>query len=639
MMKEKKPLILYRIAKWASVFLLALCIIIAGYIFVVVKELRLKIDEAKIVKSAVTQEQSFLEADTKVNLQDFKDFLVFTTQGKSEKFIEENLLNSSFTISKNDLFVNSEVLLPSVEANSCLRFRCIQVKKRFSEIPSLIWKGLLGTEDYRFLEHQGVDPIAIGRAIVVDLLAMKFVQGGSTLTQQLVKNMFLTNEKKISRKIKEMIFALYIDYTLNKEEIINLYLNEVYWGSFQGMYIKGFYAASLAYFGKAPNYLDDYEATILISLLKGPGFYRPSRKIQRLQSRVDSVFTRLQGLNLVTQDDAIRWSSDRWEKYSQEFTARNKRTDFYSYYQLSKNVETNLEPYEKFVLYNSVIRNRIRLKERTKDADIAVKILVGQKACEGYDCKGIFSYYSKLEREKRKAITGEYHQVGSLFKPVVYDTFIELGRSYDEEVSTAPITLDLKSGKWTPKDYSKAKIQTIQLKRALQKSKNIPLIRVASEVGFDKLEEKLIARIPRLQTPLAEYPAQLLGAIELSVEEVFQVYNKFIKDKCKVIRENNLNMEDTILFYMSVAAETTISRIARPPLKNAYIFGKTGTTNNGLDNWYFAYDGKEVYVIWFGVDSDRNKHDLRISGASTAFMIFQDFINNRGKQISEILCD
>lgn len=635
---EKKKIILscVRYSLYAS---LLFSVVVAGYVYVVVSELKLKIKETQITQVKLSQEKSLLEADSKIYREHLENYLLFSTKGHSEKFINEKVEASNIEQQKKKFIINENLELPDLERNDCERYRCIQMRKKFSEIPATIWKGLLGTEDFRFLDHRGVDPLAIARAIIVDIIAMKFIQGGSTLTQQLVKNLFLTNEKKISRKLKEMVYALYIEYVLEKEEIITLYLNEVFWGTFQGVYIKGFHAASLAYFNKAPKYLNEFEATILVSLLKGPNYYRPTKKIDRLKNRTTAVFKRLQSLNLVTGNIQMIWSKGRWVNFQESFKKRNKATDFFTYYLVTNNHETHLEPFEKIVLYSSVEKIKDQLKERTKKADIGIKIFIANKNCEGFDCKDSFTHYSKLEREKRKAITGEYHQVGSLFKPIVYDSFIELGRSYDEEISTEKITLNLKSGKWTPKDYSKAKTSSIPLKIALQKSKNIPLIRVASEVGFDKLEEKLLPRFPKLQTPLAEYPAQLLGALELSVEEVFQTYTKFIKDKCDVISKDSLKFEETILHYMSVSGETTISRIVREPLKSAYVFGKTGTTNKGLDNWYFAFDGKEVYVIWFGVDSERNKHNLKISGASTSFRIFQEFLNNRGKLISEILCE
>ena len=635
MIKIKKRVLL-QYAKAVFLFFLLLSIIIGGYTYTVINELKLKISEKNITKASIKQPGSILEADTTVRKQHLEEFLIFTS---NYDLIKKEIESKTLEPSGRNYIVNKELEIAAVAENNCSRVWCIKIKRDHSEIPATIWKALLGTEDFRFLDHRGVDPMAIARAIVVDIIAMKFKQGGSTLTQQLMKGLFLTNEKSINRKVKEMIYSLYIENIIPKKQIITLYLNSVFWGSLQNIKIEGYHAASLAYFGKGPKYLTEFEATILISLLKGPNYYRPSRNIENLKNRTTAVFRRLQGLGLVTKSDSVLWTDEKWEDFKKEFIARSKKSHFKTYYLISKNAEAALNPYEKFVFYKAVNDRQKALSERTKGADIGVKAIVAEKSCSEFDCEGVFSFYSKVEREKRAAITSEYHQIGSLFKPIVYDTFVELGRDYEEEISTKKLTLKLKSGTWTPKDYSKAKVDKILLKTALQKSKNIPLVRVASEVGFDELEKLLAPKIPRLKVPLSEYPAQLLGAIELSLEEVFTVYNKFIQDKCSSIKENSLELEKTILYYMSVASETTISKLARGPLKNAYIFGKTGTSNKGLDNWYFAFDGKQIYVIWFGVESQRDKHNIKISGASTSFLIFQDFMNYRGKQISEIHCE
>lgn len=611
-------------------------IILIGHCYTVIEELRLKIKESHIVGAQVTQNKSIIESDTTIKKSHLFDLLTFSD---SPQFIENAIAENHFEQKGDSFYVLKEIILPSIFENDCQLIRCVQIKQSFENIPSSIWKALLGTEDFRFLEHRGVDPLAIIRAVIVDLLAMKFVQGGSTLTQQLMKNLFLTNERSLARKFKELIFALYIENIMEKEEIITLYLNEVFWGTIQGVQLKGYHAASLAYFNKQPRELSDFEATVLVSLLKGPTYYRPSSNIDGLNLRATAVYKRLQDLNLMSRSAENFWKADDWNNFKKKYVENINRNHFKIYNRLSKNSEMVLGAFEKYVFYDAVLKNRERLSERAQGADIAIKAIIANKDCEGFDCKNAFSYYSKLERDKRVSITNEYHQIGSLFKPIVYDTFIKFGRKYDEEVSTQNITLNLKSGPWSPKDYSKAHEDKILLKTALQKSKNIPLIRIASEVGFDKMEESLGLLIPRLKTPLAEYPAQLLGAIELSLEEVFLVYRKFIMDKCTSIKSNNESLEQTILYFMSVASETTISKIAKAPLKNAYVFGKTGTSNDGLDNWYFAFDGKQIYVIWYGVESERDKHDIRISGASSSFMIFQDFINNRGKQISEIHCE
>jgi len=613
-------------------------IISVGYITIVIKELKLKIESSQLSLSSIKMTDSILEKDSEVYQDDLKSYLLFAKNINKEEYLNELTSKRRIEKVKNRFYINENIELASLESNECDRFRCIQIKKKFHEIPSSLWKALLGTEDFRFLDHRGVDIIAIGRAIIIDIVAMKFVQGGSTLTQQLVKNLFLSNEKKISRKIKEMVYAIYIENIMEKEEIIELYLNEVFWGTFQGVYLKGFYAASVAYFKKVPSELTDYEATILISLLKGPNYYAPAKNHLRLKQRVAATFERLQSLKLFSENSLI-WNDKNWEDFSVFNQNNTNKNYFYNFYVLSKNHEIKFESFDKFVLYNSIDRVKERLQKRIKDVDISIKVLVEDQSCDDFDCENMFSHYSKMEREKRAAIVDERHQIGSLLKPIIYDSFIELGRSYDESVSTEDLEIKLKSGIWHPKDYSKTKDSEVSLKVALQKSKNIPLIRIANEIGFDELEKNIENKIPGLIRPLREYPAQLLGSLELSLEEIFKTYKKFVLNKCESIVNGDLKLEESVLYYMSKADETTISGMAVEPYRNALIFGKTGTSNNGLDNWYFAFDGRTYYTIWFGVDSERQDKNLRLTGANSAFAIFQDFINHRGKQITEIHCE
>ena len=607
------------------------------YAFLAINELKLKMDLNKISEAVTLQKASTLEGGTTVRKMDLDNYLLFSNINNIDVFKKKEL-NKNTLENKKTVEINESIELPKLNLNHCRKYKCIQIRKKFTDIPSSVWKALLGTEDFRFLEHRGVDPFSIARAIVVDIIAMKFVQGGSTLTQQLVKNLFLSNEKKLSRKIKEIIYAFYIENVLEKEDIIELYLNEVFWGVHQGVYLKGFYAASLAYFEKKPKELTDYEATILVSLLKGPNYYKPSKSIDRLKDRTTAVYRRLIGLSLVTEKIDEIWNDEKWQNFQNNFINNQKKNEFYSFYLISQNEEQYIDSFDKLVFYNAIDERISLLKERLGSADIAVKAIIADKECKEYDCINLFSYYSKFQREKRIAIEDEKHQVGSLLKPIVYDSFIDLGRDYSEEISTAPIQLKLLSGIWSPKDYSKAKLDKITLKEALQKSKNIPLIRVANEIGFDVLEKSLDKKIPNLLKPLGEYPAQLLGSLELSLEQVLETYSRFLSKRCDELKNTNTKFENSILNYMSVAGETTISRLVRSPLKGALVFGKTGTSNNGLDNWYFAFDGKTNYLIWFGVESERDKIDLKISGASTSFMIFQDFMINRGKQISEVYC-
>lgn len=616
---------------------ICVALLVVGFVTVTLNEISLRMNEIKLQKAKVSVGESTLEVGTIVKVNQLKSFLSFAMIDlKVEEWIESK--NDSIQKNKSNFNILKDISLPELYPNNCSRFRCYQHSVPFEDIPSSLWKGLIGIEDYRFLDHEGVDYISILRALVADIKAMKLVQGGSTLTQQLVKNLFLTNEKKFSRKIKELIYAVYIENKLKKDEIITLYFNEVFWGAIGGVYLKGVNAASIGYFDKKPNELTDYESAILIGLLKGPYFYHPIKKTDRLKQRTKVVYERLKSLNLITSKESEIWSEDDWDKWIKTLKEKDNSSSLRSMYLVTKNSDKLFDSYEKYVFYESVESVSKSLEKRTKGLDIGIKFFAINKKCLEKDCVDTFYHYNKTERDRNKAIFSEKHQVGSVLKPIIYEQFLSFGKSLNDEVITKPKTLKLKSGSWTPKDASKVKKEYITLRYAIQKSKNIPLIRVADEIGFEKLEPVLKDYFPELLVPLSEYPAQLLGAVELSLGDLSLAYLKYFRKTCENIKSGLYKFEDSILYELSNASDTTISRVANKTLKQVMMFGKTGTTNSGLDNWYVAFDGKTFYAIWFGVDANRKDKKLRLSGASSAFRIFQNFLQFRGKQIYELYC-
>jgi len=605
--------------------------VVGSYTYIVISDLKQKLELKNLKAQSSELFESRLEKESIVNARDFDFFVTFLkTKYDQENQNKLNKVGGSYLILE-------DFSLSAPYPNECDRYRCLQSRINFDNIPSNLWKGLMGVEDFRFLNHQGVDPISIARAIIVDIKAMSFVQGGSTLTQQLAKNLFLTNEKKFQRKIQEMIYALYLERTFSKDQIITMYFNEVFWGVVGGVSLKGINMASLVYFDKQPELLTPFESAILIGMLKGPGFYSPEKHLDRLKSRVDVVMNRLESLSLY-QKNSDRWSDQEWEEWQKKIIDYRDSNLILSLYRTVSNGEQGLEPFEKFTFNRAVVYTFKNLKDRIKGLDIAVKSMVTDISCDTTDCKNTFSYYTKFERDKLRAIKSEKHQVGSILKPLIYQEFLGFGKTLQDTVSTDKITLKLLSGDWTPSDSHEEEKKEVTLKYAIQTSMNRPLIRTAKEVGFDNLEKSLKNYFPELLTPLSEYPAQLLGAIELSLDDVTRSYLKFFNTQCENVKLGVIEFEETLIYALAQAQQTTIRRAANKILKNSMIFGKTGTTNNGLDNWYIASDGEKFFVTWFGVDSARENKELRLYGSNSAFKIFQYFISYRGKQIRDFYC-
>jgi penicillin-binding protein 1B len=517
---------------------------------------------------------------------------------------------------------------------------CFQHYVSFEFIPSIFWKGLIGIEDQRYLDHMGIDVKSILRAFVTNVKSGRFVQGGSTISQQLVKNLFLTTEKTFSRKIKEIFTSIYLETKFTKEKILEAYLNEVEWGALQGIRIKGVYSASLFYFGKKPEDISNYEGAILVSMLKGPGFFSPIHHLDRLKERTRIVYEKLKTENVIPNDNKKIWKEEDWKNFSNRLNELEKTRPYQSIWRALNDKDPTLQNFEKFVLIQKVQDVRAKIKDKFKDKpgqnvdNISVKVLIGP-----IDGSAWYSYYSRIERNKEKALKYEAHQIGSTIKPIVYSVFEDFGKNIDDEVLTDPVTIDLKSGKWTPKESHVVKEKEVKLKDALLKSLNRPVIRLANEIGFDKIELPLKSFFPKLKSPLGDYPSELLGSVELSVFELKDSYLNFIKSECAKIKSGSRNFDQSVLSVLSDPNQTTVENSVDVVMQKLRFFGKTGTTNNGLDNWYVAFDGKNLSIVWVGYEGDRKTKSLGLYGATTAFNVFQNYYRDRGRRFNQFGCD
>ncbi len=601
------------------------------YVFAVL----LDVDEMFLTQDKSLEKEIPFLIGAQTGQKHFKDFFNFTTETKEyDYWIKEALDSQKIELTDNKIEFLGDVKIKGLYSNHCKRIYCFQNRTEFSKIPSNLWKALIGTEDIRFLEHKGVDLKSILRALYVDIKEMKFVQGGSTITQQLVKNIFLTNEKSLERKLKEVIIAIYIEYSYKKEEILQAYLNEQMWGSLNGIRIMGHQAASLFYFNKSSDKLNEVEATALISMLKGPYYYSPLTNLDRLISRTKAQFDKLVEKDLYYSKKSNFWSDSEWKTWQAELIKRVDSNIFKDIY-LTSVKENKINKFEIYTWYRGISYVREILKNKIDDKDFAFKIKRSKLNC--LDCKDL-NIYSKFEKSLEKGISEERHQIGSIFKPIVYQNFLNEGYKRDRLVSTADIEIQLKSGKWKPRD-SESKEAEIPLEQALQQSKNKPFIRLCNEYGFEHIQTYLqILNIPNLKLPLKEYPAQLLGALELSVGEVNRIYTGFIENVCNRVNSEVLEWKNTVFDILSDPTKTTISHIVQKDISRIKFFGKTGTSNNGNDTWFVSFDGSHLTTIWGGVESDKAESKTLISGASSAFRLYQFFVANSARRPRELGC-
>jgi penicillin-binding protein 1B len=586
-----------------------------------------------------------LEAGSVVKKNELEAFYLFSAEKESfdEFYNQKKSTNALYDLKEVPglVQINQNIEMKNLLANDCQEIYCYQHYISFDYIPSIFWKGLIGVEDQRYLEHFGVDLKSIARAFVTNIRKGRFEQGGSTISQQLVKNMFFTNEKTFSRKLKEMVMSIYVESKFPKEKILEAYLNEVYWGALQGIKVKGVLAASYFYFGKKPSEISAYEGSILISLLKGPSYFSPLKKIDRLKERANIVYNKLIEENQIPNDKALIWNDKQWNKWVDQLKLQEKQQYYQSLWRTLHDNEPTLPAYEKFVLIQKVadVRNKINEKFATSKTpgaynDISVKVMLGPVNSNNW-----YSYYSRVERNKEKALFSEKHQVGSTIKPIIYSVYEEFGKKLDDKVSTKEIKLQLKSGPWSPKEAHNMKEPEVTLIDALLKSLNRPVIRVADEIGFDKVEEKVKPYFKNLKTPLKEFPSELLGSMELSVSELRDVYAQFLKDECKKIKAGERDQAQSVLYALSDPNVTTVEHSVDAVMQKLRFFGKTGTTNNGYDNWYVAFDGKNLSIVWVGYEGERKTKSLGLYGATTAFNVFQNYYRDRGKRFTQFGCD
>lgn len=622
--KSKLLLVFLSIVTTGLVTLLA-------FIFITLKQTPL--DEVKLVLTrSITKSHSLdkdihsqLEAGSLVRADDLKTFQMLS-QEPSQIVADEAIDKFSRTI----WAVQEDISLAAAHINDCQDVYCIQMRRPFREIPSLIWRGLIGVEDIRFLGHVGFDLRAIMRALVKDVISMGFVEGGSTITQQLAKNLFLSSEKSIWRKLKELIVAVAIEAKFEKDEIIQAYLNEVYWGALQGVRVKGFHAASVLYFQKFPRELDHYEALILVSMLKGPGYYHPLRHLDRLRQRVEVVTQSLISKNVLDSSLKI-WGDTEWkdwQKRLEKYEVKGERP-LYAWWLSSKTQSGPIDQYGRFVFIRASQFVLAAAEKRAPEADLAVKAFIRPWRQQEND--NYFKFYSKIERDTDIALSKERHQVGSTLKPLIYAALVRLGASLDGLVETGPIELNLKSGRWSPQESHHVEQEYISLSEALKQSLNRPIIRLARDRGFEVLEEHLREQIPNMKSPLSEYPAQLLGAVELTVEELAAAYKQFFDRECAEVGSGIINVLDD-------PNQTTIKRVVGKVMSQMRFFGKTGTTNGGRDNWFVFFDGTVISAIWVGQETQRSGKSLPLYGSSTAFRILETYLLYRGKLFNDLHC-
>ncbi len=525
-----------------------------------------------------------------------------------------------------------------------------RVLLKLDDVPDMFIKMLLLIEDRRFFTHWGVDPLSIARALVVNVYSGQTVQGGSTLTQQLVKNLFLTQDKTIVRKINEAFMSLLLELHYDKKLILETYLNEIYLGQDGRRSIHGFGLASEFYFGKSLKQLPIDEMAILIAMVKGASYYNPKRNPEHVRERRDVVLNTMQQAGLITARQSEKLSN------KPVTTVKHARSGLYPAFidlvklQLQQDYQsddlssdglrvfTTLDPYIQFNAEQAVIKTLPQLS-RDKDLQAAAAVVSPSNG----DLLAVVGGRQPSYKGFNRALNAE-RQIGSLIKPVIYLTALQDSSNYtlatmlddSEFIYETP-----NQENWQPQNYDKKYHGEVTLYEALLKSYNVPAVRTGLDVGLDNVITTLSAL--GYQKPVSAFPSLTLGAMNMSPLDVATIYQTFAnngfhsplrsvhavldKERQPLERysldvDNQVRPEAMAIVnsaLIDVAKYGTARRLAKQlPLQVA---GKTGTSDDLRDSWFAGFSGDVMAVVWTGYDDNR---PTTLTGSSGAMKIWKN---------------
>lgn len=529
-----------------------------------------------------------------------------------------------------------------------------------SDFPESLVKILLETEDRNFYDHDGVSLYSIGRAVVANLSAGRSVQGGSTLTQQLVKNLFLTNERTLKRKANEAYMAVLLDYNYSKERILELYLNEVFLGQNGNDEIRGFPLASLYYFGRPINELSFDQQALLVGMVQGASTYNPWTKPQNAIKRRNIVLKILETRGVIDQEMYQVLSARPLGVKNKEGLVASQPA-FMQMVRLELNeklgdkvkelsgakIFTTLDPVAQTAAENAVENGVADLRKSRKLDDIEGAMVVvdrinGEVRAMVGGSQPQYSGFNRALNARRS--------IGSLAKPPVYLAALSEPDRFrlNTWLKDEPLTVKVGNQNWSPRNYSRNFNGRMMLVDALAKSQNIPTVNLGLEVGLDQVFNTFV----RLGAPAAameKVPAMLLGAVNLTPAEVAQVYQTIGGDgnraKLSALRsvidgdgneiyQSYPSAERAVpsqaayltLYGMQQVVKQGTGRVLLTKYAKYNLAGKTGTTNDLRDSWYAGIDGKEVAIVWVGRD---NNGPTQLTGATGALKVYQRYLENQ----------
>ncbi|MFL6577804.1 MAG: penicillin-binding protein 1B [Povalibacter sp.] len=510
------------------------------------------------------------------------------------------------------------------------------------EVPDLLPAALKVVEDRKFDTHHGVNFAAIIRAAWVNFRAGQVEQGGSTLTQQLVKSYFLDNRRTFSRKIEEAFMAMLLEVHFEKQDLMNAYINEIYLGQDGRRAVHGFGLASQFYFGKPLAELQLHEVALLVAVVRGPSYYDPRRHPERAKIRRDLVLKLMTDYKVVDEKSAkqamqrplgvVRAGTQAGSYYPAflDLVRRTLRRDYRDedLTEAGLRIFSTLNPRVQSVAEKSLAQELDRLeKARKKKKPEPLEGVVVVTAPQNGEVIAMVGGRQATFEGFNRALDAK-RSIGSLVKPVIYLAAMETGNfNAASIVEDGPIQVKLANGKmWEPKNYSQEFYGPVPLVRALAQSLNLATVHLGMDVGLPKVAQEF--KTLGLQTEVPQLPSVLLGSLDVSPLEVAQLYNALasggfntpLRAVRAVLDAEGKPLKSFALEVTPVASQQATYQVnqmmvqvmergtgaaARASLPSGLVVaGKSGTSSDYRDSWFAGFSGSHLAVVWIGYDDN-----------------------------------
>ena len=507
---------------------------------------------------------------------------------------------------------------------------------KYNNLPENLINAVIVTEDKRFFNHYGVDIKGVLRAIYVNLKERRIVQGGSTITQQLAKNLFLTPERSFTRKLHELILSLWLELRFSKKQILSIYLNRVYLGS--GTY--GVQAASEKYFNKKVEDLNLYECAVIASLLKAPSRYNPIANKKLSQERASLVLENMAKSQMISKAKVkeAKYNNKRYSK----FTTPPKSTRYFIDWLLPR-----VKAYVGEINEDLIVRTTLDVKLQKIAEDSLNKVTenfpsADQSALVSLNLDGgVISMIGGRDYgdSQFNRVTQAKRQPGSAFKLFVYLAGLENGFAPDDLVVDSKIDIN----GWSPKNYKDKYIGEVSVKDAFSNSINTVAVKISEDIGREKVIK--MAKLLGITSPILNSPSLALGTSEVNLLELTAAYDVLANNGNGVFVHGIRSIENTegknlftrkiqgpgkilnsytVKTMTEMMEQTIINGTGKKAKINRPAAGKTGTSQSLRDAWFVGFTSNIVVGVWFGNDDDSPME--KITGGTAPAILWGEFM-------------